>query len=102
MSMNLKGLLLPLTTPFSSEENVDAEGLIRNIRSWNETGVSGYLVLGSTGERVNLSEREYAEVIETARRVTPASLNFIVGAGQQSTRGTINEIRVAASSGAEA
>ncbi len=53
-------------------------------------------MLGSTGERVHLDEREYLEVIETARAVVeqrPEGLQFIVGAGQQSTRGTVNEIK---------
>lgn len=57
-------------------------------------------MLGSTGERVHLDEREYLEVIEAAREevaVGEDALTFIVGAGQQSTRGTVNEIkRVAA------
>jgi len=64
--------------------------------------VAGYVVLGSTGERVNLDEREYLQVIETARRATPDEMTFIVGAGQQSTRGTIAEIKRAAGAGAEA
>ena len=53
-------------------------------------------MLGSTGERVNLDEREYLEVIETAREEVATGkdgLAFIVGAGQQSTRGTVNEIK---------
>ena len=57
-------------------------------------------MLGSTGERVHLDEREYLEVITTAREEVPAGddgLTFIVGAGQQSTRGTINEIKRVAS-----
>jgi len=72
-----------------------------NIVKWNANGISGYVMLGSTGERVHLDEREYLEVITTARDEVPAGdegLIFIVGAGQQSTRGTINEIRRVASS----
>ena len=59
-------------------------------------------MLGSTGERVNLDEREYLQVIETARAAVPETMTFIVGAGQQSTRGTIAEIERAAKAGAEA
>ena len=54
-------------------------------------------MLGSTGERVNLDEGEYLQVIEAARAAVPSDLTFIVGAGQQSTRGTINEIKRVAS-----
>ena len=92
----LRGVLLPFVTPFKSSGDVDATGLRENIRKWNGSGISGYVVLGSTGERVNLDEREYLEVIETAREEVATGkdgLAFIVGAGQQSTHGTINEIR---------
>ena len=102
MPINLNGLLLPITTPFKADETIDVEGLISNFAKWNDLGVSGYVVLGSTGERVNLDESEYLEVIETARRALPETLTFIVGAGQQSTRSTISEIERAARAGAQA
>jgi 4-hydroxy-2-oxoglutarate aldolase len=84
--------LLPITTPFRDDGAVDFEGLRSNIRSWNDTGISGYVVLGSTGERVHLDESEYAQVIATAREEVSSKRVFIAGAGQQSTRGTIKEI----------
>jgi 4-hydroxy-2-oxoglutarate aldolase len=102
MSLNLKGLLLPITTPFNDAEEIDFSGLTMNLKSWNKAGVVGYVVLGSTGERVNLDESEYLRVIESARQSTPSELSFIVGAGQQSTRGTIQEIERATRAGAEA
>jgi 4-hydroxy-2-oxoglutarate aldolase len=102
MRINLNGLLLPITTPFASDENIDPRGLISNIEKWNQVGITGYVVLGSTGERANLDEREYLEVIEAARRAVPESMTFIVGAGQQSTRTTIEEIKRAARAGAQA
>jgi len=102
MPINLDGILLPVTTPFLASEDLNTEGLTSNLRTWNDTGVVGYVVLGSTGERVQLDEREYLQVIETARRAVPEQLTFIAGAGQQSTRGTIKEIQSAAKAGAEA
>jgi 4-hydroxy-2-oxoglutarate aldolase len=102
MPINLSGLLLPVTTPFALDQSIDGEGLKRNLAQWNGCGISGYVVLGSTGERVNLDEREYLQVIEIARQSVPESLTFIVGAGQQSTRATIAEIQKAAHAGAEA
>src|ERR1041385_4831460 len=102
MPMNLSSLLLPITTPFTSDETVDAQALISNIEKWNRAGISGYVVLGSTGERVNLSEREFLHAIEVTREAVPQTMTFIVGAGQQSTHGTIDEINAAANAGAEA
>jgi len=102
MPTNLSGLLLPITTPFTRDETLDSQALISNLEKWNGTGISGYVVLGSTGERVNLNEREFLHVIEITRKAVPQTMTFIVGAGQQSTRGTIDEIRAAATVGAEA
>lgn len=100
-SNKLRGILLPFTTPFQDNGDVDDKALRENLRKWNRSGIVGYVVLGSTGERVHLDEREYLTVIEAARQeVTTGSegLTLIVGAGQQSTRGTINEVRRVAAS----
>ena len=102
MPINTNGVLLPITTPFTANEDVDVAALKSNIDRWNPTGITGYVVLGSTGERVNLDEREYLQVIETARAAVPQTMTFVAGAGQQSTRGTIAEIERAAKAGAEA
>ena len=101
-SIDLTGLLLPITTPFKADGDIDSAGIVSNIKQWNVSGTTGYVLLGSTGERVNLDEREYFQVIEIARRIVPDAMTFIVGAGQQSTRGTIAEIARAAKAGAEA
>ncbi len=98
----LRGLLLPVTTPFKTDGEIDAVGFRGNLQKLNTSGIAGYVVLGSTGERVNLDEREYFQVIEIAREEVPRRLAFIVGAGQQSTRGTINEIKSAVAAGADA
>jgi dihydrodipicolinate synthase/N-acetylneuraminate lyase len=102
MPINLSGLLLPITTPFTANGEVEFAALQLNIERWNLTGITGYVVLGSTGERVNLNEGEFLQVIEVTRKAVPRTMTFIVGAGQQSTRGTISEIERAATSGADA
>ncbi|HEV7744637.1 MAG TPA: dihydrodipicolinate synthase family protein [Pyrinomonadaceae bacterium] len=93
---DLRGVLLPITTPFDAGGNLDLSALGANIAKWNQSGISGYVLLGSTGERLHLDEQEYLEVIATARAGIEQrrnGLTFIVGAGQQSTRGTVSEIR---------
>src|SRR5258706_7767555 len=92
---NLRGILLPITTPFTStpdaaafgsevpSEVLDTAALKSNIVNWKRTGIVGLVVLGSTGERVHLDEREYLQVIEAARGEVPSGpdgLAFIVGA----------------------
>lgn len=110
---DLKGILLPITTPFTSQHDdnskrqspadvIDVNALTANVLNWNTRGIVGYVILGSTGERVHLDEREYLHMIETARGAVPSGLAFIVGAGQQSTLGTISEIKKASQAGADA
>ncbi len=92
----LRGVLLPLTTPFTASGEVDEVGLRSNIQKWNNSGIHGYVILGSTGERVNLDEGESLRIIETLRSEIPdqpGRLSFIVGAGQQSTFSTTKEIQ---------
>jgi 4-hydroxy-2-oxoglutarate aldolase len=99
----LRGILLPCTTPFApGGQDVDARALSGNIARWNRTGIDGYVVLGSTGERVHLDERETLEVVNAARAGVPGHLAFVVGVGQHGTRGSIAEARRAAEAGADA
>jgi len=99
---DLRGIFLPIPTPFDEAGDLDLTGLRANITKWNATGIAGYVMLGSTGERVHLNEREYLEVIAAARDEVEraADLKFIVGAGQQSTRETIKETKRVAAAGA--
>jgi 4-hydroxy-2-oxoglutarate aldolase len=95
----LKGILLPTTTPFDPNGQISGTDIASNIKEWSARGVIGFVVLGSTGERVHLDEREYLGVIEVSRAATESLL--IVGAGQQSTINTIKEIKNAARAGAD-
>jgi len=97
----LRGLMLPFTTPFDKDGGVDVRALRSNLERWNKTGLAGHVALGSTGERVHLTEGEYLKVIEAARASVPAEMVFIVGAGQQSTQATIDEVRGVAEAGAD-
>ena len=95
-------MLLPTTTPFTASDEVDLRALAANLDKWGSTNIAGYVFLGSTGERVHLDESEYLRVIEHAREHVSADRAFIVGAGQQSTVGSIKEIARAAAAGADA
>jgi 4-hydroxy-2-oxoglutarate aldolase len=98
----LRGVMLPFPTPFDAGGGVDARAVRENIGLWNRAGVAGYVALGSTGERVHLDAGERAALVETARSCVPAEMPFVVGVGEQGTRGTIEECRLAARQGADA
>jgi 4-hydroxy-2-oxoglutarate aldolase len=97
----LRGILLPTTTPFTETEELDLDALAGNIRKWRTAGISGFVLLGSTGERVHLEESEYLRTLEVARNEIPQDGAFIAGVGQHSTRGTIAEIKKAVQCGAD-
>jgi len=98
----LDGILLPSTTPFTNDGEINTKALEQNLAQWLRTGISGIVLMGSTGERVHLDEREYLNLVEVARQYVPSDRAFIVGAGQQSIRGTLAEVKRAAAVGADA
>ncbi|HEX7176836.1 MAG TPA: dihydrodipicolinate synthase family protein [Pyrinomonadaceae bacterium] len=98
----LRGILIPFTTPFDAEGGVDVRAVRANVGRWIGTGVSGYVALGSTGERVHLDEDERLMVVEAAREAAPLESAYVVGVGAHSTRGTIRETAAAARAGADA
>lgn len=97
----LRGILLPTVTPFTETEEFDLDALVSNIRKWSSAGIAGFVLLGSTGERVHLEESEYLRTLEVARGEISSDGVFVAGVGQQSTRGTIAEIRKAVQCGAD-
>ena len=98
----LRGILLPTVTSFTETEDLDLDALAENIRKWSAAGIRGFVLLGSTGERVHLEESEYVGTLEVARREISSDGAFIAGVGQHSTRGTIAEIAKAVECGADA
>lgn len=98
----LRGILIPFPTPFGHEGEPDASSIRFNIERWNTTGVTGYVALGSTGERVHLDERERMAVVEAARACVPDVLVFVVGVSEQSTHLASNEAKRVAAAGADA
>ena len=98
----LREIILPISTPFSGRIEIEPQELGANLTKWRDDFRLGFVALGSTGERVHLNERECLDVIETARECVPDNKAFIVGAGQQSTRVTIEEAKRYAQAGADA
>ncbi len=99
-ALSFRGIFPPLVTPFRQQGSVDLDAFRNNFGRYEECGLSGYVVLGSNGEAVALTESEKLELVAAARAATRRPL--IVGSGLHSTRATIELTRKLADAGADA
>ena len=89
MNKPLEGLYVALTTPFVGDE-ISTAKLAENVRRLNATAVDGYLVLGSTGESVSLTDAESLELVEAVLEAAAPGKKVLVGTARESTKGTID------------
>jgi 4-hydroxy-2-oxoglutarate aldolase len=88
MEKRFQGVFIALLTPFIGEDVSEAR-LKDNIRVYNDAGLSGYVVLGSTGECVSLTDDESERLVEAARDAAGQKAKLIVGTARESTKLTI-------------
>src|SRR3989338_6428924 len=99
--MEFKGTYTALITPFKKDD-VDYEGLKKNILFQIEQGVEGIVPLGTTGETPTLSEEEQERIITLAVETAKGKVQIIVGTGSNSTKHTIEKTQRAKDFGADA
>lgn len=97
---HLSGAVPALVTPMTRSGDVDHAALAHNLQWMSRLGLAGYLLLGSTGEQVHLSEFERALVLEIGRRNIPDDQVLIAGTGLAGSRTTIDECKRAGDAGA--
>ncbi len=100
--MGISGVFPPIATPFDGDGRVDGAALAHNIRLWDETGLTGYVVAGSNGESALLEPDEVVALTRLARQAAGPGKLVITGTGLQSTRATIDLTRAVAEAGADA
>ena len=100
--LKLNGIFPPLPTPFDKNENLALDKLKDNIVKLSKYKLSGFLVLGSNGELVNLTKSEVHAVYSASREVISTDKIMLAGTGAQSTCETIKLTKAAASAGADA
>jgi len=96
----LKGIFPPIPTPFIDDE-VAEDKLKENINRWNETGLSGYVVMGSNGESVYLTREEKIRLVSAAAEYSDDKKIIIAGTGSDSIKETIHLTNETADAGAE-
>ncbi|HUT08373.1 MAG TPA: dihydrodipicolinate synthase family protein [Candidatus Latescibacteria bacterium] len=88
MSKTLEGVFAALTTPFAGDE-IATDKLRGNVEKYNQTNLSGYLVLGSTGESVSLTDGESLRLVEAVVAAAHPGKKILVGTARESTKLTI-------------
>jgi len=99
--IKLNGIFPPLPTSFDENDELLTDRMQENIRTLSQYNLAGFLVLGSNGELVNLTEKEINNVYIRAREAIPADKIMLAGTGGQSTRQTISNTKAAANAGAD-
>ena len=99
---SLQGVYPPIPTPFDASDEVNLHALRSNVSRWNETGLSGLVALGSSGEFQHLAGDEPMRILETIRGVLAPGKYLVAGTGSPSTASTIRRTRRAAAAGADA
>jgi 4-hydroxy-2-oxoglutarate aldolase len=100
--MKLQGIFPPITTPFDHAGNVYASKVQHNIEKWNMTALTGYVVMGSTGESVMLAADEKVTLWELAAKYAAPEKLLIAGTGMESVHETVSLTNRAAEMGYKA
>lgn len=95
-----EGVLPAIITPLKEDGSLDESGLRRNIELLCETGISGIVPCGTTGEAATMSHVEHKAVVEIA--VDCSKVPVVAGTGSNNTQEAIDLTRHAADVGADA
>ncbi|MDY6958236.1 MAG: 4-hydroxy-tetrahydrodipicolinate synthase [Halobacteriota archaeon] len=96
----LEGVFAAIVTPFTSDGNIDEEGVKRNIEFVIEGGVTGIVPCGSTGESATLSHAEHKKLIDIV--VDASSVPVLAGTGSNNTWEAVDLTKYAEDAGAQA
>ena len=86
------GLITALITPFKNDK-IDFESLEKLIHHQVQNGVEGFVISGTTAESPNLEASEVEELFKFAREKAPDDIQMILGAGSNSTKKTIDNMK---------
>ncbi len=99
--LDLHGIFPPIPTPFING-TVAYDKLASNVERWNHTGLKGFVVLGSNGEYVSLSEEEKRAVVDIVVQSAGDEMRVIAGTGCEYTAETVRLTEDCAKIGAHA
>ncbi len=100
---NVRGVIVPLITPFKEDLSVDYLGLAELVDYCiEEMGCDGLVPCGTTGESTTLSHKEHVDVIKAVVNHARGRVPVIASTGSNSTKEAVELTRQAADVGADA
>lgn len=97
----MAGVFAPICTPFAENEDVDAGALRSNLERYAESGILGFLALGSNGENRSLTEEERRHVLDIVVRGRGPGQVVLAGATYDAQRDAERFLAAAADLGAD-
>jgi len=89
MTRSFNGVFPALATPFIKDK-ISPEKLKENVQKYNRFDLGGYVVLGSTGESVFLSDEESERLVIAVKESAAPGKKIIVGTARESTKITLD------------
>lgn len=83
--MNIEGILVPIVTPFTADNQVDTALLAELVGAFIAKGVRGIVACGTTGEYYALSEDERETVLNTIVKAAAGRCTLIAGVSDMSS-----------------
>jgi 4-hydroxy-tetrahydrodipicolinate synthase len=89
MSVDIKGIIVPLITPMNNDETINEKELRNQVNRQIENGIHGLFPLGTNGEAYALSFEEKIKVMEIVVDETRGRVPVYAGTGCVNTKDTI-------------
>jgi 4-hydroxy-tetrahydrodipicolinate synthase len=90
-TLDLRGLWVPVVTPFDADDRVDFVALERLCRRLLLDGARGIVALGTTGEPATLTDDEQPQIVDLCAQICLEMGGLLmVGTGTNSTRTTVS------------
>src|SRR5271157_4733750 len=95
--MLIEGIFAAVTTPFYPDERIYFRKIEANIAHYSRTLLAGMLILGSTGEAIQLDDSETRDVLRVAAEAAAPEKVLIAGVSRESVKATVALAEAAAS-----
>ncbi len=96
-----RGVAPALVTPFTAEDTIDEDAFRALVERQIDGGVSGLVVLGTTGENPTVTHEERRRLVDLALETADGRVPVIVGTGTNNTEKSVTYSKEAVEAGAD-